>query len=403
MEGFLKLPDLFSAVKRNSPERKFLNLLREVTRNDSQVEILSIFGKREEKNQGDVHVLMQSVAERALPLAASLSGLTQTEIIESAADFVTEVISESFSKLERHKSTKGLATENLLSFSLPDNILPRTLRKEVESLQFRLRTAMITCATVIEMEQNENFSGAETASLGDRKNVAKNLRAGHIQLHVSYQALYNSIEIFKEVNTRLLLELEKSEVSRDAESVSRLMIINSIVSIELNSFIVDFLETFEIEGQSAIHAAKREVVSTVSEILEEDRAQKQEYHSGRLLLGEQTKSDLLIAIEEREDHCREILHAWEELSKQVDRITDDFYKFRDLVDTFEALKKNAQSQLRLLEVASVTRHIRSNINTANSALMSSKVELRPIDRKTFDLLVSVNGGKPPKAQRLETF
>ncbi len=210
-------------------------------------------------------------------------------------------------------------------------------------------------------------------ALNERTKVKALINADK-QVHISYQALKVAIEFFSELNKLIMDKIEDSEKSGNVQMERNLILGNAILVYELTDFVINYIETFEIEGVNEILELYKQESKRLEKLLVEQKGLKEKAQSDEI--DPQVKALILSDIKARESSIEIIVNEWRDYVKTIEETQNEAGSVSKKLPTLKLIRDNAKSQISLIEAIAVMQIVKRNLSAIEAAILTlEKIEL----------------------------
>jgi hypothetical protein len=324
------------------------------------------------------------------PTNIRTSNSTKTDLLDqinrqAASQAVGDIIDRHISNviaINQHYPVND--PEDLLS----DNIgrvraIPANVASTVTQLHGQIRRIVQTVSEDIETRQyksvEEAIAGMQLAYV-DRQRAAQLVQADK-RVHISARSLNLTVELFADLNKRILENLERT-------SSTQLLLGNAILVYELTDYVIKYIDGFSVDGIGDILQLYEEAKAKIADL----RGQQEDLE--RLAQSPQVekavRDQVLDNIKQREQSILYLEDAWR---KYVDEITSgqgDLLKIRDQVPTLTLMRENAKVQINLIQVVAMLQLLKRNMDALSSTILRLRdIKLRSITPNTLSALFGI--------------
>jgi len=300
-----------------------------------------------------------------------------SELIQDELDVQAEFSSELQQEIE-------LRNVELLSSSIIANKnISKHVKDKVNEYSENIHKILLATAHFIEQEKFETVNEAiNKISLSKfDKNRLTGLVSAQKDLSFSYSTLSAVIEIFKIINTNILLQIE-DESNSDSMSKrlrkTNLYLKNSIIVYELTSFVVNYLSNFNLNGIEDIKYIKDEVYKDIRKSnIDDERLRKQANKSEKL------RDMMNQEIEHRNNVRNKIKEKWTIMLDQIEGQIKTVEDTKSFIDDLKIIRDNAKNRIDILNITATTSLVENSLNMVNE--LANNMQdwvLPPLDEKT---------------------
>jgi hypothetical protein len=277
----------------------------------------------------------------------------------------------------RHKyplDGKGLLFENLSKYRDIDE----ETKRRVGSLTEKIRQAILHCAS--SAEERKYAPTVQDLNLINglkQKRIATEIVEAEKKLHISCQSLQLTVEVFNELNEKILADSDKN----DSDSI-----VNAALVSELTGFVIEYIRGFEIEGFADIERLRNSSLADISanrEKINRDREQLKDKH-----ITEEERSAREFEHSDNEKALDIMKEAWDQWLNDNMANVDWVNGIRDLVPTLIARKNTADMRLEIHRGIELLRAIRENTVALRKATTGvGKLTLEPLPSEKVRRLI----------------
>jgi hypothetical protein len=220
----------------------------------------------------EVHELASQLVAIIDDPMGHLAATTPVEVAkrQAGAQAVGRVLDRHMAAVMKARSDYETEDTGLLTTDVGASDLPAAVRDEILTLHSDVRDVIERISAQIE---DGNYREAEAAiqtmpmGRADRGRAIRLIEADK-RVHVSYQTLRITVELFGELNQSVLLKIER-ESSPDRES--NMMLGNAILIYELTEYVIRHIEGFTVVGNDDIEALNRENQARMATLRKQQR------------------------------------------------------------------------------------------------------------------------------------
>ncbi len=299
------------------------------------------------------------------------------ELIQNELDEQAEFSSELQQKIE-------LRNVDLLSSNIISNRnINKNIKDKVSEYSLNIQKILFATAHFIEQEKFETVNEAiDKISLSKfDKNRLTRLVNAQKDLSYSYSTLSAVIEIFKIINTSILSKIELegfSDTINKRLNKTNLYLQNSIIVYELTSFVVNYLNKFQLNGIDDIKYIKDEVYKDIKKgNLDDEKLRKQANKSIKL------RDMMNQEIEHRNNVRDKIKEKWNVMLEQIEGQMKTVDNTKSFIDDLEIIRDNAKNRIDILNITATTALVENSLNMVNELANNMQDwALPPLDEKT---------------------
>lgn len=278
--------------------------------------------------------------------------------------------------LDRHMGTVMQArsdheTEDtgLLTTNMSSSDLPKAVRDEILSLHGDIRDIIERISAQIEDgNYREAESAIQTMPMGkaDRQRAIRLINADK-QVHVSYQTLRVTVELFGELNQNVLAKIER-ETSPDRES--NMMLGNAILIYELTEYVIRHIEGFTVVGNDDVETLNRENQTRLAALRQQQKElEEQASEEG---IEPSARTHILEDIRNRDGAIDELEREWASYVSEIRKLHMTVGEIRAKVKTLELIRNNARLQIGVLQAVAMLRFLKQNSDAIQGTIEALK-------------------------------
>ena len=185
------------------------------------------------------------------------------------------------------------------------------------------------------------------------------------EIHISYQALKTTVEMFASFNQQIL---EKIESKPSPEYETNLILGNALLIYELTDFLIGYIEDFQVNGIEEIHNLHQEAKQNVQKIRQKHKSLKVQAQSEdiEIAVSEKTLED----IEARERSLNLLEKEWEDYLNTVDSLKQELGSINKKIPTLELIRSNAEAQIEVIQAVAMLQVLKQNIGAMEAAIIT---------------------------------
>lgn len=261
-----------------------------------------------------------------------------------------------------------------------------------EALNYLHGTMQRLIQEVANRIENEKYSSAEQAigglslSLAQREKVT-NLIAADKKLHISCQSLKVAVELFSELNKKIIDRLEHEHALEPGEE-RKLVLGNAILVYELTEFSIRFIEKFKLQGVIEIQSIHRDMQNTITALRREQQALKEQAASPAIepFLREQVEKD----IANREESITVLEEEWESYMRTTTSFQKEVGSVTKKLPSLKLIRDNAKAQINTLAAVAVLQIVQSNIKAIEGTVLQlEKLQLASLSADRVRRLLGI--------------
>lgn len=279
-----------------------------------------------------------------------------------------------------------ISTDICVSDKVPENV-----RRSIGSFQDKVRAVIERVALEIESNRFERYEEAAhglhlSKSEGDE---VERLLTYDFRLNISFRSLRLAIEIFAQLNNFIIQQIGEAELLHDRRSERDLLLANAILVYELNDFVINFIDAFELDGVFFIEDTRNSIYERLQHLEVE-----QEKLRNRALddqIDEGTRERICLSIDNRSKAIRTVQDEWKNYTDEILTLKDSIDKCKKEIKTLALIRDDAKLQIVLLEIAAVTQIIKTNLRTLDGAIdVVKKMELVALTPERIMRLLNID-------------
>ncbi len=254
--------------------------------------------------------------------------------------------------------------------------LPKQIRQEIELLQQKMRLVIEEMARRIEDRKYASYEQAiQQLDLGYNERTKVNgLVSADKKIHISYQSLLVAVETFSHLNKSIIKTIEDSARSGDVQLERKMVLRNAILVYELTDFIIQYIETFHVQGIDDLTGLYRQELERFDKLRGELNTLRKRAQKGDIepAVREQT----LLQIQEREKSIDLMVEEWQDYLKSLGNAETEVTGISKKLPTLRLIRDNAKSQLNMLEAVAVMQIVHRNLAALDASILTiEKLEL----------------------------
>ena len=378
--GYLRLKELINerysnvdlnSIEKNPHSRARVKILEEDLRQsgiENDTEALQLANR-----------LLETIEEFKTKKDEVREDMAPEEIIEivernACREAIGDLVNMHMTELMEVRSSYPIEDTDLLSSRITHiNEIPQETKENIGLFHKRINEIIRTVALRIESKKyNASEEELKNMSLSykDRESAGKLLNADK-DIHISFQALRISVELFSELNQMII---EKIEESTRPHQQSNLILSNAILVYELTDFVISYLENFTLNGAEEINnlheVAKKKIKSFKVQQKElEERANAPE-------IDPMIKNQTLKDIEMRGRSIGVLEKEWKNYVQSIVTLGNEIKIINKKIPTLELIRENAKTQIILIEAVAMLQVLKQNISAIESSILTlEKIEL----------------------------
>lgn len=285
-----------------------------------------------------------------------------------------------------------LRDDQITSVAIIENgELPSEVRDKVSTLKVRIHEAIKYTAREFEAENirslEEVLAKKELSNLLRQR--SNRLLKGQKVLRTSYRSLLLSLQVFREINEKVLKEIEAYDESSGSDRLASLLLMNALFVAEMADATASFLNDFRLQGLDLVEHCRDEIAEDV----ELNEKMDLEFEKRYLSEGSgpsQAMKGYAASIEARRKYRAKVREVWDEYMTYLENLKKNVGEYKEEIRSFEAARDNATIQLGFLQVLRITGMIGENIKASQAALELGELRLKSLDDRTVLLLLGID-------------
>jgi len=263
------------------------------------------------------------------------------------------------------------------------------LRERIGRLQDKMRTVIDSMANRIATHRYKTTEEAlEGMKIGKtNKERLVSLISNDKRFYISCQSLKVAVDVFLEVNRRIVSKLEESESLQDAADARRMILGNAILVYELLDFVINYIKKFEFSGVDGIMTIYHNATQKVENILKKEQERENMAHSDDIR--SEVKERVLENIKTRKQAIQQISKEWDSYITAVNENQDKTTQVNRNIPSLELMRDDAMGQIEVIELASLLGLVKTNLGVIQSSMVEalSKMELINLSSERVKLLL----------------
>lgn len=309
--------------------------------------------------------------------------------LSKADQAVREQLMEQVEKVLDLQRMVSLRSSEILSDSIA-NSNAKTIPKKVKSFVVGNSALVrrIIEGVALEIEKNEFKSIDEVINSMDLAKIDQIRITKFFDAQKSFNLSFNSlkltIDIFMDLNNKVLEELSNST---DAASNIKARLKNAILVYELTSFVVEYIEKFELTGIDNIIAVKKEVFDDLdanSQLDSDIRASIERATDAN------TKKSTLRDLENRMRMRQSIKEEWDSFVTRINTAKSQVSSVKGFLNDLKLTRDNAKSQIDILGLFAMTSLMKENITCIERIGDLKNMQLAPLTADEACKLLNIN-------------
>jgi len=220
----------------------------------------------------------------------------------------------------------------------------------------------------------------------DRKKI-DNLLSAQKTLSLSFNSLKLTMDIFLNINKRLKEGIESSK-NIDRDKHTKELLKNSILVYELTGFIINYINSFGLNGINDMEEIKAEVFADIEQsrnkenLLHDDLRSKKDVSSD-------IKEMTLRASEDRLEALNLIERKWDEFNNKIESIRNGVSAVKHLIPDLKVIQANAERQIDVLQLIFTMQILESNLKLLQGIANIREIELAPLTPQDAAILLGL--------------
>lgn len=337
-------------------------------------------------------------AEELVPLANTLMLLVEDGPIiysvdhakrTAGANAVYDILEYNTNYLADIRSRYNIEDSDLLSSRISQAPgIPARVRADIGSLHAQMRAVIEHTAALIEergyLAAEDEIARLQAFAVRDR---AWRLVEADKQLHISYETLRLTVDLFGNLNSRILRRLDRS-VRPDREL--QMMFGNAVMVYEVADFTINYIENFMLRGTGEIDELHEYMIQRI-----ENARRAADVFSANMsasAVEEHVKAGTLENVRYRQDALNMVEEEWGKYVKETRRFSEQIGSVRTLLPTLEAIREDAWQQLDVLEIMAMVRFLKLNSSALKAAVETlTKFQLARLTPERVRRLLNIEG------------
>lgn len=288
---------------------------------------------------------------------------------DAGTEAVTYLVDRHLTTLLNVRSQHAVNDLDLLSARIQGfSIIPLAAREQIARFHASIRTIIREVASRIEEKRFQSaLASVETMqlSLVDRQRASRLLEADK-KVHVSYQALKITVELFRDLNQMIVEKIEGRASSPLSET--NLILGNAILVYELTDFVISYIQSFSVDGIREILLLHEDAKRKIAELRENQQALGEKAQGAAIASA--VREQILADIQTRERSIELLEAEWRSYVEAVGLLQVEFEKIRGSIPTLELIRENAKIQIDLIETVAMLQILKQNIGTMKATILT---------------------------------
>ncbi|RLC19743.1 MAG: hypothetical protein DRI57_06430 [Deltaproteobacteria bacterium] len=266
---------------------------------------------------------------------------------------------------------------DLLSIELKDNYdIKRSVRREVGRLQEKIR---LVIEAVTQRIADRKYRSTEQAIEGMKLSKNERTRFNALlnndkRVHVSCQSLKVAVDVFLELNKRIIRKIEESEASDDKQTARRMILGNAIIVYELLDFIINYVDLFSISGIEEINEIYSNACDENKRLLGKENEREKRANSEYIIA--EIREQIITDVQNRKGVIARLSEEWESYIKAINEKKDKTATINENLPSLKLMRDNAKGQIEVLQAALVLGIVKTNLGAIQSSMEAlGKIEL----------------------------
>lgn len=320
---------------------------------------------------------MQHLANDPVELASRQAGLQA----------VGQVMERHMNTVMMARSAHSVDDTDLLTSRIASTRVPQAVRDEIMSLHGDVRDIIEQIAARIE---SGKYRDAELAIQSmplahNERERARRLVEADQRVHVSYQTLRITVELFGGLNKTVLSNIER-ETSRQREA--NMMLGNAILIYELTDFVINYVEAFAVTGDADIASLHQETVAKISELRNQhDLLERQ---ASAADVEPAVRAQTLDDIRNRRGAIDVLEQEWSSYVAEIEKVHEAVGEVRSKLATLELIRENARVQISVIQLVAMLKFLKQNSDAIQGTIEALKgFRLAPLTSNRVRRLLGV--------------
>lgn len=278
---------------------------------------------------------------------------------------------------------------DLLSSEIKNNHdLRRGVRKDVSRLQEKLRFMVEAITRRI---ADRRYSSTEEVIRGMKLSKNERMKFDDLlnndkRVHISCQSLKISVDVFLELNRRIIEKIERSDTARDKQTARRMILGNAIIVYELLDFVIHYIETFKVAGLDEIDRIYRNACEENKRLLAKENEREKRARSENII--SEIREQILADVKSRKEVISRLSLEWDAYIKTIHEKKEKTATVNDSLPSLKLMRDNAKGQIEVLQAALVLGIVKTNLGALQSSMEAlGKIELVTLSPDRLRLLI----------------
>jgi hypothetical protein len=279
-------------------------------------------------------------------------------------------------------------SELLGSNVLRSRNIPEEVRSNLANLHERIQNIIKEIALQIEGgKYRDTESATEKIQVRVERERATTLVAADKAIHVSYETLRLAVEFFSELNSTILIQIEKEPSS---ERQTQMMFGNAVMIFELTDFVIDYINAFSLDGMAELDAIHRDTKQRIAATRADQTVLENQIKGPEIEPA--VRDGILEDIRNREAAMNLVLGEWERYVGETKQFYARVGEVQGRVPTLVAIRENARLQLSVLEIVAMLRFLKQNSEAVRATVNTLQgLQLAPLSPTRVRRLLNISG------------
>jgi hypothetical protein len=252
------------------------------------------------------------------------------------------------------------------------------LKQEVGLLREKLRQAILHCAIAIEERKYKSTIAEANVEFGmKQKQAALSVINAEKKLHISCQTLQLTVDVFNRLNETIIAEAEKDD---------RRLFANAVLISELASFLIEYINGYEVEGFADIERLRNESLAHIKATRDKINRNREQLEDTRISPEDRAQREAENL--EHEEALNVMEQAWNDWMEDNKGNVNWAHGIRDLVPTLVARRDSAEVRLEVLHGIALLRAVKESAGAMKAATVGvGKLTMKPLPGETVKKLI----------------
>lgn len=317
--------------------------------------------------------------------AEELARLAERQAGEQA---VRQIVDRHFDHVLALRAALPLDNEHLLSRTVESNVdLSNEVAREVSRLHAKMRIIIESVAGAIEAQgykSKEDALDAMRLGYNERARAGSLLEADRKRV-VSCRSLNVAVGVMSDLNKMVMEDIKKTDNTRTERD---LLFLNALLVYEVNDFVVNFVEGFEVDVGGEIARLHLEAKQRLAQIRQElDQLTRQASSPD---ISDSARNATLAELESRRRAVDQVEKEWDRYASQSDALRQELQTISGRLPTLRLIRDSAKNQLNVLEAVTVVRIVGSSLGALSEALKASEeLHIIPLNEDRIQRLTGI--------------